>query len=196
MEVANPLANFRGKTATLTTRITPETRTALDRRAKEHGRSLSQEVERCLTEAVYLDRGDVHVRGLAHAITLLIQATERATKERWVHDRFTCEAVRFGIETLLIHFAPQGTSVVPSSVVAASLRMPAQTADRYRTPAGLAEMEAFNLIAHIEAAPEPPRGERAEIHYPDDMYTRWQIRRDIGSASAAKRKGQNKETNR
>ena len=42
---AKPKGPFKGKSATLTTRITPETRVELERSAQELGRSLSQEVE-------------------------------------------------------------------------------------------------------------------------------------------------------
>jgi hypothetical protein len=135
------------------------------------------------------DRRDaVHVRGLARVITLLIRTVERATQRRWLDDPFTCEAVRLGVETLLFHFGPQGAPVVPAGVAAASARMPAQTAERYRTPAGLAEMETFNLIAHVEASPEPPERIWPGVKYPEVWHTYSQIRRDIGSTSAAKRK--------
>jgi hypothetical protein len=50
-----PLGEFKGKTTTLTTRITPQTKAALERRAKQHGRSLSQEIEACLNEVIHGD---------------------------------------------------------------------------------------------------------------------------------------------
>jgi predicted HicB family RNase H-like nuclease len=40
-----PQGEFKGKASMLCTRITPETRMALEMAAKESGRSLSQEVE-------------------------------------------------------------------------------------------------------------------------------------------------------
>jgi hypothetical protein len=179
-----PLGEFKGKTVTITTRVTPETRTGLERRAKEHNRSLSQEIERALREWVYQDRGHAHVRGLAHAITLLIRRMEGETQSRWSDDPFTCEAVRHGIETLLLHFAPQGAPVTPSNVAAASARMPDQSSETYRTPPGFAERKASDLVALIEAVPELPKKSWPGVHFPEEWYTYSQIRDDIGSASA------------
>jgi hypothetical protein len=189
-----PLGEFKGKTATITTRITPQTRTALERRAMAHGRSLSQEIERCIQDVISWDRDDdAHVRGLAHAITLAISTIERATRRRWLDDSFTCEAVRLGIETLLFHFSPQGAPAVPASVAAASARMPAELAERYRTPVGLAQIETYGLVTQIETVHEPHEKNQPEVHYPEEWYAYWQIRRDIGSASAAKRKSREKQ---
>ena len=188
-----PQGEFTGKTATLTTRITPQVRTALERRANKNHRSLSQEIERCLKDAVWQDRANPHIAGLAYAITLLIQAIERATQKRWLEDPFTCAAVHHGIQTLLLHFGPQGTPVVPSSVQTASGRMPTQLAESYRTPTGVGEMETFSLITQIETTPEPHEKSSPKIHYPDEWYTFWKIRGDIGATSAAKRNVSNKE---
>src|SRR5262245_47348861 len=47
-----PQGEIKGKSATFATRITPETRAALDRSAKRNGRSLSQEVEILLNRAL------------------------------------------------------------------------------------------------------------------------------------------------
>jgi len=182
-----PVGEFKGKTATITTRVTPETRTALERRANEHKppRSLSQEIERALREWVYQDRrGHAHVRGLAHAITLLIRTIEEITQRRWLDDAFTCQAVRLGIETLLFHFGPQGAPAVPASIVAASAKMPAEAADRFQTPLGFGERKAFDLVAQIEAVPELPKKSWPGVHFPEEWYTYSQIRDDIGSASA------------
>jgi hypothetical protein len=82
---------------------------------------------------------------------------------------------------------------VPSSVQTASARMPTQLADSYRTPTGLGEMETFNLITQIETTPKPHNKSSPKIHYPDEWYTYWQIRGDIGATSAAKRNVSSKE---
>jgi hypothetical protein len=188
-----PVGEFKGKTATITTRVTPETRTALDRRAKGHSRSLSQEIERALREWVYQERGHAHVRGLAHAITLLIRTMEGTTQGRWLDDPFTCQAVRLGIETLLFHFGPQGAPAVPASVAAASAKMPPEAADRFQTPSGFGERKAFDLVAQIESVPELPKKSWPGVHFPEEWYMYSQIRDDIGATSAAKRNVSNKE---
>jgi len=40
-----PAGEFKGKSATITTRVTPATRAALEQAASANGRSLSQEIE-------------------------------------------------------------------------------------------------------------------------------------------------------
>ena len=52
-----PQGEYKGKTATLTTRIEPDTRTALEKAAKETGRSLSQEIENRLRRSIASDYG-------------------------------------------------------------------------------------------------------------------------------------------
>src|SRR5262245_32519160 len=91
-----PRGEFKGKTETLTTRITPQTRAELERAAKKSRRSLSQEVEHRLDYSIrrdYEHNRDRHVRGLAEAIAILAHWVERATQKRWIDDSFTAEAL-------------------------------------------------------------------------------------------------------
>jgi hypothetical protein len=148
-----PRGEFKGKTATLTTRITSETRAALDRAARKSSRSLSQEVEHRLNGSIRRDRDHNrhrHVRGLAETIATLTDWVEEATQKRWIDDPFTAEALRRGIEFLVFHFGAPGTPEVPASVKDAAARVPLQARDQSMTPAGVGHTEAGGLISWIE----------------------------------------------
>ncbi len=76
-----PRGPFKGKTATLTTRITAATRAALDAAAQKNGLSLSQEVERRLDNSILRDRSGNRKqrnRALAEAIAPLAEYIEAA----------------------------------------------------------------------------------------------------------------------
>ena len=140
-----PRGEFRGKTATLTTRITPETRAALDRAAQKSGRSLSQEVEHRLDLSIRRDRDlnhQRHIRALAEAIALLTQQVERATGKCWRDDPFTGEALRHAIEFLISHYAPHGAIEVPAPVEAAAARVPPAARDSSLTPIGVGNSQS------------------------------------------------------
>src|SRR4051812_3431455 len=89
-----PMGPYSGKSATLTTRITPATRLALEREAKKKGHSLSQEIERRLEESLRRNRETpVHIQALAHAMTSLVDQIEFYTKHRWIDDVYTGKAL-------------------------------------------------------------------------------------------------------
>ena len=180
-----PRGEFRGKSATLATRITPSTRMALDRAARKSGRSLSQEVEVRLN--LSLRKGDHgnHIRALGEAIMLLTQCVERATGKHWNEDAFTGEAVRLGAEFLISHFAPRGPQVMPKSIEEAVVRGAPET---YRSSTGVGESEAGRVITWIESWSFRSLDEIIErtasipgIHIPDEWYKHAQLLRDLGS---------------
>jgi hypothetical protein len=79
-----PRGEFKGKSATLTTRITPETRAAMESAAQKSGRSLSQEVERRLIDSVRNERNRrSDVRALNEAIAIVAEKVEIATGKQW-----------------------------------------------------------------------------------------------------------------
>ena len=146
-----PRGEFKGKSATLTTRITPETRTAMERAARKSGRSLSQEVERRLNDSVRNERNRrSDVRALAEAIAIVAEKVEKATGKHWLQDAFTGEALRRGIEVLVRHFAPHGARVIPPKVEEAAARVLPEASERDRSPSRVGENEAFKVITIIE----------------------------------------------
>jgi hypothetical protein len=168
----------------LTVRVRPELRMALQRLAKKHRRSLSQEMQQGLDYWVsrYL-KAKPHVAALAHAVRLLVEAVEQTTGKSWHEDAFTGEALRHGVECLISHFAPMQDRTmplpVPPRVEEAAMRMPPDMREKACTAAEVGTFQARSVIFWIENAPtinEQPLG----IAFPDE-WGFWQILRDLGS---------------
>jgi len=176
-----PRGEFRGNTKILTVRVRPELRTELERLAKRHHRSLSQEIQRGLDDHVvrYIHPRP-HIGALMHAIALLVGEVERATGENWHENAFTGEAVRHAIERLIFHFAPtpDGKMPVPPRVEEAAMRMPPPMRDRARTAANVGTAQAGMIITLVENAPASDKP--ARLAFPDE-WGFWQILRDLGS---------------
>jgi hypothetical protein len=208
-----PHGEFRGKSATLTTRITFETRAAMERAAQKSGRSLSQEVEHRLDYSIrrdYEHNRHRHIRALAEAIAILIHWVERATQKRWIDDPFTAEALRRGIEFLVFHFGAPGTPEVPATVKDAAARVPLQARDQSMTPAGVGHAEAGGLISWIEmnlneggrlsrpfvTDPRKLDFDPSKLYVPAEWYLYSQLFTDLGSAWERRQKSMRKEGSR
>jgi hypothetical protein len=112
-----PQGDIKGKSKTLTTRITLETRTALDRGAHEANVSLSQHIERLLKIATrkHIQRRP-DIQAIAEFVALLIESIETETDRKWQEDAFTSAAIRHAMENLLLHYGSRGEVVVPPKV--------------------------------------------------------------------------------
>jgi hypothetical protein len=151
---AKPKGPFKGKSATLTTRITPETRGELEHSAQERGRSLSQEVEFRLRDFARQNQGPPHIRSLAQAAALLVAAIERRTGKRCVDDAFTAEAVRQATSAFLLRRLPisEGPPRIPPQLQAYASKVPSLR-EALVNPVALGELECEALIYAIENAP-------------------------------------------
>jgi len=179
-----PRGDYKGKSATLTTRITPETRAAMDRAAQKSGRSLSQEVERRLIDSVRNERNRrSDVRALAEAVAIVAEKVEIATGKHWLQDAFTGEALRRGIEVLVRHFAPHGARVIPPNVEEAAARVLPEASERDRSPTRVGENEAFKVITMIEFFWGQDRNYVQRVVKSDELYRYLQILRDLGSGA-------------
>jgi TraY domain len=184
-----PRGQFRSKSAVLTTRITQQTRDALERAAAESKRSLSQEIEFRLRESLSPDDARArHVRAIGELTKLAAEEIERLTGVGWLTDQFTAEAVRHAVDQVLCHFAPQRESAVPARIEQMAAAMPGDAGVVYRRPASLGLMEASRLIALIESAPQlDPKGklnaplpnEWSDPFDPDRPFRRWQLFHDL-----------------
>ena len=176
-----PRGEFKGKSATLTTRITHETRAAMERAAQKNGRSLSQEVERRLYDSARNERSRrVDVRALAEAVAIVTEKVELATGKQWLQDAFTGEALRRGIEVLIRHFAPHGAQVVPPRVEEAAPRVLPEASERDRSPTGVGETEALKVITMIEFF---GGWDTQRVVMSDELYRCLRILRDLGSGA-------------
>jgi hypothetical protein len=176
-----PRGEFKGKSATLTTRITAETRAAMERAAQKSGRSLSQEVERRLIDSVRNERNRrSDVRALAEAIAIVAEKVEIATGKHWLQDAFTGEALGRGIEVLVRHFAPHGARVIPPNVEEAAARVLPEASERDCSPTRVGENEAFKVITMIEFF---WGWDLQRLVMSDELYRYLQILRDLGSGA-------------
>jgi len=182
-----PRGEFKGKTMTLTTRITPETRAALERAAKKSSRSLSQEVEHRLNASIrkdYAHNRHPHIRALAEAIAMLTFWLEGRTQKHWNDDPFTAEALRRAIESFVVRFGAAGAPEIPASIKEAVARMlpTLPYRDQFLTPAGVGDDVASHIISWIEhlegwrLSPTPDK----RFDVPDEWYLYSQLASDLG----------------
>jgi hypothetical protein len=143
------------KGSAFTTRITAETRRALEASARKHRRSLSQEAEAGLRDYLKKPAGEARNRAIAAIIGNLAEGIEQQTGENWRTDIFTSMALRYAVEAVLFHLAPgtEENPAIPPAVEKQSAKMPGEFADSYRRPAGLGHMRAYSLINEIENRP-------------------------------------------
>lgn len=123
-----PKGEHRGKSATFSTRITPELRSALEYAAETSGRSISQEVETRLRLSfdAELQRGQrdklIEAFGgeesfaLFVVLSMFIQSIEIKTGRPWHADRYTYEQVAAGAAFILDSFAPDGEPTPPEGL--------------------------------------------------------------------------------
>ena len=155
-----PKGEFVGKSATITTRIRPDTRGALEKVARGSGRSLSQEVEFRLRASLKKPT-DAQRRNqaLGYAITLIAETIERDTCRSWLDDPFTSLALQHAIEAFAFHFASalnDGPAEIPPSIAELAGHMLPHFAEQFRTPAGFGNFTARYIITEIQGAARPP----------------------------------------
>jgi TraY domain len=99
-----PQGEFSNKRAMLATRVTMETRKALDAAARKSGRSLSQEVEHRLRDSLKIsDKADRQPESaaLAFLVTRLAETISAVSKRRWHRNRWCIETLKFAVSKLL-----------------------------------------------------------------------------------------------
>jgi hypothetical protein len=184
-----PQGEFRGKSATFTTRITPELRKALEREAKKNSRSLSQEVERRLVDSIQrpkiLERalGAPQNRALGIVVARLAESVESTTGERWRQNPFAFQSLQFAITLVLDRLAPAGPVQVPPQIekLAAGLdRIAPEQGAHHRRPAGVGSAIALGLLDQIRISKSPPLAHEPHTHYADGFYFLPGVRRDLG----------------
>jgi hypothetical protein len=203
-----PKGPFKGKSATITTRVTPRTRAELERAAKRaangKGHSLSQEIEIRLDDSLRKGgaRTPAHIKALAQTVTLLAINIERTTGLRWCDDAFTGDALSQAIDFLLGHFAPvpEGQPALPPKIKEAAAKIQPELRESYGNPRAVAQMEAFSVISMIEAISMTKNAPGKHNAVPGmnfaDPLGYEQILRDIGSGWQRNQKIWNKETKR
>jgi hypothetical protein len=99
-----PRGEFSNKRAMLATRVTTETRKALDAAASISGLSLSQEVERRLRDSlIATDKADRDpaTAALCHVITRSAETISLISERPWNGNRWCVEALKFAVTKFL-----------------------------------------------------------------------------------------------
>lgn len=159
---------FRGKTKTLSIRITPELRKRLEQEVRRTGRSLSSEAERQLRDS--LNKRDrqpwekPHQRATGQLVSHILERLERMTGEKWFESAFTLSALKTALELSLERAARVSPDAVevPPTLAASAARWAAiddhgaDLARDWQDPARLGASVALGLMIEIENAEFPP----------------------------------------
>jgi len=181
-----------------TFRIDPEIWSALEREAARSGRTLTGEIEGRLRESLQggperlVKRAFKRVpdRALAYLVASLsrvisINAADRDPTKmdqyNWRRDRFCFEALRVGIDVLLTRLAPDSEMQVPTGALEATSRYSDPQAVKYfRTPQGVGTACANGLWDQLTLTPEPPLGHSKNMHYAEQFWEMFHVRRALG----------------
>ncbi len=177
---AKPKGDIHGKSATLSTRITPETRQALEREARASHRqsSISQVAERLimagLREKRAKDRDDP-VRALCYVVAELADLVCNLKGEDgkpvldWRTDPFTFQTYKLAIQGFMDEIAPAGEVVSPAvahPVLASSTLYGPQVSPEKR-----AEWAVIVTTAHYQTAKAKKASDVLGFDVPTDMAT-------------------------
>jgi hypothetical protein len=154
--------NGKRKLANFSTRITPELRAALEREAERRGHSLSQEVERLLTDSLQAPKrnkevwGEDRNLGLAHLVNRAAQMIEGHTGESWMTNDYTFRALRSAVEELFRILAteikPPRSTNLPEQIRQISESMHGLEGSEYirsKTPGQSGQFFANSIWYHV-----------------------------------------------
>jgi hypothetical protein len=180
-----PRGPIKGKSETFTTRITPAVKTALEREAQRHNRSLSQEIELRLRYSIEQPKRRERALGVSpHAdlgivVAQLAAGVTAMTGENWRKDAFSFEAVKSAIEFALSLLSPTGAVKVPPAVEHRALRLQSHHGDQLRDPDGIGTAVAAGFWEQLLVIEEPPFPLPKNEHYADDYYLLPRLRKNL-----------------
>jgi TraY domain len=181
-----PRGEFKGKSAMLTTRITPELRAGLEREARRNARSLSQEIEFRLKRSLQskpkagLARERDHNHALGMMAGKLAGQIESLTGMNWREDRFSHEALRAGLAALLARLAPPGEAKMPAAIRAQIELLP-EIGEQISMPEGVGRACAYGLFDQIRMAEPPPVNHPPNEYYAEGFYWMPWVREKLNS---------------
>jgi hypothetical protein len=187
-----PKGEYRGKSATFTTRIQPELRAALDKAAVKNNRSLSQEVEKRLHDSFELPAqlarrfGPSHIAAFSRLVSEVGKGVELVTGKRWRDDRFTYEAFKSAVNMLLNRCAAEGDVRVPERCAESANDIDRNSpglGEQMRRPEAVGAAAALGLLSQTELMDAPPLNHPDNLHYADQFYVLPRVRRDLGLTS-------------
>ena len=175
----------KGKTERLSTKITKETADALEREIKRTGKSKSEIAEKILQDAFKDPNEDMksrawgkpHVKAMAVLLADLITRIELQTRSLWQTDRYTYEALRFGINALLAQLAPDDQERrTPKHLK----QEDDEFAVNWDEPDAIGSAAASGLWHQLMTTKAPPLSRPANENSADGYYKYPKLRKDIG----------------
>jgi hypothetical protein len=142
------------KSEAFTTRIQPKTRQALEE-AGASNQSISRMAEILLEAGLRKPPGEPHNRSLGVAVAALAEDIERESGRSWRQDAFAAQALRNGIETILLQSAKQGPVTVPPALEREAAKMPAELGLRFRNAVGFGQTAGYDFVQKLKRAPTP-----------------------------------------
>jgi hypothetical protein len=189
-----PEGPFKRKTAQLTTRITWELRSALDREKKRRDWSLSQVVEYLLRQSIEAPKpsdkalGAARNRALGLIVRRLAASIETNTGEDWRKDMFSFEALKSAIEIVLSRLSPDGPVKVPPRIGRSAASLKPHRSEQLFKPDGVGLAVALGFWDQLEILEKPPLDRPKNEHYGQSFYEMPDLRRDL---DIKPRKGRN-----
>lgn len=145
-----PKGEISGKSAVFSTRITPETRAALEAAARKNGRSLSQEIERRLRFGLVDSRDEPkELQALLHAISHIAKRIAGLESGSWRADAFRAKAFRIAVDRLLEKLSPDGPITTPANLKAFYDSIPGEHSKMISTPEAFADAVMLSLWEQI-----------------------------------------------
>lgn len=192
-----PQGEQTGKTAQFTTRISPDTRDALEREAKRQERSVSQVAEALLRKGLASSvsdedaaLGSPETKAFSALIRMLMTDVEDLTEKSWRADRFTFDAAVAAISAILRDFglAPEGAPATPHAVTEAVNELGLSRA--CLRPGPLGAVIAAKLWHRLRKIDEPSFAAQHQrsthaAPFPHDYFALPAIRKTLGLAKAA-----------
>jgi hypothetical protein len=197
------------KSVSLSVRITPDLRAALQREADRSKRTLSVEVAMRLKRSLEQPKKSErllapHNRALGSSISQIAQRIEMHTGHRWQANAFSGETLKSAVEIFLSlsQIAPTGEICVPENVEQSfqsaleayeAMRphrrehVPKPTAE-YKTPEAVGSAIALGFWEDLKTADFPPMNHPRNQQYAFEFYAMPQIRKDLGLEPLQKRK--------
>jgi hypothetical protein len=177
------------KSEAFTTRLEPRTRRALEEAARAKDKSISWMAERLLKAGLEKPPGEPHNQSLGIAIAALAEDIERKTGRSWQQDAFTAQALRDGIETLLLQLAKQGRVTVPPALEREAANVPAELAERIRNAVSFGQTAGYDFVQKLKQAPVPEGSNKFNwILIVDEAHQFGLVARDLGLTASKKGK--------
>jgi hypothetical protein len=167
-----PAGPYKRNTEGISLRVQPELKASLERLAKEHRRSLSQEMQVALSAWIRRYQKP-HITAFLTAIGRFAEQVEKRTGQRFNENEGTAIALEFGMSRLLgklraLHYSPD-KEPAPAEIrdEEAAPQMPQETIEHYRRIGEEAAKYVVMLIGDTSSGSESTL---ADLQFDQDIW--------------------------